>query len=107
MPKYIHITPDNTKANFIEIPVNISDECWTRLNKCGLANAVLDENGNRNIFKFSLEYFHPKRWIPAVVPGEKPISPLSLRLFVVVDQCKTVNAYTKLEVAVSIVANIW
>ena len=70
-----------TKANFIEIPVNISDECWTRLNKCGLANAVLDENGNRNKFKCSLEYFHPKRWIPAVVPGEKPISPFEPKTF--------------------------
>lgn len=100
------MTPDNTKANFIELSVNISDECWTKLNKCGLANAVLDENGNRNKLKCSLEYFHPKRWIPAVVSGENPISPFESKTFVVVDQCKTVNVYTKLEDVVSTAANI-
>ena len=83
MPKYINMTYDNTKQCFVELPINISDECWNRLNQIGLANSVFNEEGDRNIFSSSLDYFHPKRWVPAVVPGEASISPFESETFCV------------------------
>ena len=70
MPKYIHMTPDNTKQNFIELPNNRSDECWDILNKIGLANKIHNRYVARNVFKLSLGYFRPNRWITSIVPGE-------------------------------------
>ena len=35
MPKYINMTYDNTKQCFVELPINLSDECWNRLNQIG------------------------------------------------------------------------
>ena len=61
MPKYIHLTPDNTKQHFIDLPCHISDECRERLNKIGLANEMYDVDENKNEFKSTLGYFHPKR----------------------------------------------
>ena len=75
LPKYIHLTPDCTRPHFIDLPVTISDECWDRLNKIDVANSVFNEKKERNVFKCTINFFHPKRWIPAVVPTELPIPP--------------------------------
>ena len=40
MPKYIHMTPDNSKQHFIDLPTYMSDECWNVLHKIGLSNNV-------------------------------------------------------------------
>jgi predicted GIY-YIG superfamily endonuclease len=96
MPKYIHLTPDNTKQHFIDLPCHISDECWERLHKIGLANEMYDVDGNKNEFKSTLGYFHPKRWIPAVVPGEAPISPYESETFCI---CQSMQNIQRLDQA--------
>ena len=65
------MTPDNTKQIFIDLPVIMSDKCWSRLHQIGLANSI--ENENR-------ESFHSKRWVPLVVQGEAAISPLEYHI---------------------------
>ena len=96
MPKCVHMTLDNTKNHFVELPMNASDECWMRLNKCGLANESSDENENRNKFKCSLECFYPKRWIPPMFPGENPISPFESKTICV---CRSMQNFQRLHQA--------
>ena len=80
-PKYLHMTTDNTRPMFMEMPINITQQCWECLSDLGLSNSIFDEHGKENKFKCSLEFFHPKRWIPAVVPGECLISPFESETF--------------------------
>ena len=96
MPKYIFMTNDNTKQNFVNLPNSISDQCWDRLYKIGIANPIYNGSGERNIFQSSLNYFHPKRWIPAVVPGEKMISPYESQTFCV---CRSMQNCQRLDQA--------
>jgi predicted GIY-YIG superfamily endonuclease len=96
MPQYMRMTPDNSKQNFVDLPITISDECWKRLHRIGLANDVLNVKGERNVFKSLLGYFHPKRWIPAVVPGEAPVSPFEGQTFAV---CKSMQNCQRLDEA--------
>ena len=96
MPRYMNMTPDCTKQHFIELPVIITEECWSRLNKIGLANPVFDYDGNKNKFESSLGFFHPKRWIPAVVPGEALLSPFESQTFCV---CQSMQNCQRLDQA--------
>ena len=91
VPKYMFMTLDNTKQCFADIPVQLSDECWSRLHKIGIANSVLNELGERNKFKSSLDYFHPKRWIPPVSPGEGYVSPYERETFAVCQSMQNVQ----------------
>ena len=96
LPKYIHLTPDCTRPHFIDLPVTISDECWDRLNKIDVANSVFNEKKERNVFKCTINFFHPKRWIPAVVPTELPISPYESQTFCV---CQSMQNCQRLDQA--------
>ena len=71
------------KTNFYDINIQISYDCWKRLHQIGLANDIIDNNGDRNEFKSSLDYFHVKRWVPVVVPGEGFISPYERDTFAI------------------------
>jgi hypothetical protein len=33
MPKYLSMNPDVIKENYVDLPNNISDDCWNRLAK--------------------------------------------------------------------------
>jgi hypothetical protein len=81
MPKYCQMTSDNTRQMFMEIKLSISQQCWETLHHLGLASAIYDDNGNENIFKSSLDFLHPTRWVPPVVPGEAVISPFESETF--------------------------
>ena len=83
MPNYWHITSDNTKQMFMDIPLTVTQKCWKSLHKLGLENSVFNDNVNENVFKSSLDIFNPKRWISDVVPGEAPISPYKSETFCV------------------------
>jgi predicted GIY-YIG superfamily endonuclease len=96
MPKYIFMTPDNTKQNFVDMPAHITDECWLRLNKIGLANELHNIHGDRNEFKSTLGYFHPKRWVPAIVPGDAPLSPYESETFCI---CQSMQNCQRLDQA--------
>ena len=96
MPQYIHMTLDNTKQQFIDLPIYISDKCWSRLHEIGLANKLYNEEGDKNTFKSSLRYFHPKRWIRAIVSGEAPLSPYESCTFCV---CQSMQNYQTLDQA--------
>ena len=56
-----------------------------------MANTILDNNGDRNKFKSSLDYFHAKRWIPPVAPGEGFISPYEKETFAVCQSMQNVQ----------------
>ena len=77
------MTSDNTKQMFIDIPLKFTQQFWEGLHKLGLANSMLNNNGNENIFKSSLDIFNPKRWILDVVPGKSPISTYESETFCV------------------------
>ena len=96
VPNYMRMTKDNTKQSFCDINIQISDECWSRLHQIGLANTILDNNGDRNKFKSSLDYFHAKRWIPPVAPGEGFISPYEKETFAV---CQSMQNMQRLDQA--------
>ena len=83
MPNYFQMTSDNTKQMFTDIPLTNTQQCWEKQNKIGLATSMLNDNGNENIFKSSLDNFNPKRWIPDVVTGEAPIYPCKSETFYV------------------------
>ena len=57
LPPYLKLTPDNKKHSFVDLPNCISDSCWGVLNKIGLCNLIHNEEGKRNIFQSSLEFF--------------------------------------------------
>ena len=62
MPDCFGMTQDNTKQSFVDLPNNISDQCWGRLAKIGLENEInCRETGDRITFKSILGFFHPKR----------------------------------------------
>ena len=70
MPDYFEMNPDVTQQDFIDLPNNVSDQCWERLAKVGLANHIYcNETGERNTFRSTLGFFHPKRWGPAIRHG--------------------------------------
>ena len=96
MPKYIYMSPNCSTQHFIELPVHISDECWNTLFKIGVANPLLNEDGNRNTFKSSIDFFHPKRWVPAVVPGEPLTSPYESITFCI---CRSMQNCQRLDQA--------
>ena len=73
MLNYCHMNSDNAKQMFMDIPLKVTQQCWESLHKIGLESSMLNDNGNDNIFKSSLDIFYPNRWIPAVVPGKAPI----------------------------------
>ena len=80
MPDYFRTTQDNTQQSFVDLPKHISDQCWGRLAKIGLANEIhFRETGDRNTFKSTLGFFHPKIWVPEIRAGENPISPIESR----------------------------
>ena len=96
MPKYFHMSPDCTRPHFIDLPIQISDECWHRLHKIGVANSVFNEKKERNIFKSNIDFFHPKRWIPAVEPGATPMSPFESHTFCI---CQSMQNCQRLDQA--------
>ena len=84
MPDYFGTTQDNTKQIFFAVPKNISDQCWGRLAKIGLANEInFRETDDRNTFKSILGFFYPKIWVPEIRARETHISPIERRNFCV------------------------
>ena len=53
-------------------------------------------NGDRNVSKSSLGFFNPKRWVPAVVPGELPLSPFESQTFSI---CQSMQNCQRLDLA--------
>ena len=97
MPDYFGMTQDNIKQSFVDLPNNISDQCWGRLAKTGLANEInCRETGDRNTFNITLGFFHPKRWVPEMHAGETPISPIESRKFCV---CRSMKNHQRLTAA--------
>ena len=47
--------------------------------------------GERNKFQSSLDYFHPKRWIPAISPGEGFVSPFEKETFAICQSMQNVQ----------------
>ena len=92
------MTSDNTKQMFTDIPLTNTQQCWEKQNKIGLATSMLNDNGNENIFKSSLDIFNPKRWIPDVVPGEAPISLYKIETFYVCQSRKNYQLLTETRV---------
>ena len=83
MTNYCQMISDNTEQMFMDIHLTVTQQFREGLHKPGLENSVLNDNGNENIFKSSIDIFNTKRWIPAIVPGEDPISPYENETFYV------------------------
>jgi hypothetical protein len=68
----------NTRDSFKDLPNNFSDATIEVLVKCGLAvQPEENEHGFKNNFKSNLDFFHPKRHIPATNPcGDTNMSPV-------------------------------
>ena len=90
------MTNDNTKQCFANLDIKLTDECWSRLHQIGIANSVYNEFGDRNKFQSTLDYFHPKRWIPAISPGEGFVSPFEKETFAV---CQSMQNIQRLDQA--------
>ena len=91
VPNYMRMTKDNTKQSFCDINVQISDECWSRLHQIGLVNEILDSNSDRNKFQSSLDYFHAKKRISPITPGEEYISQYERETFAVCQSMQSVQ----------------
>ena len=52
---------------------------------------MYNEFGDKNKFKSSLDYFHPKRWIPAISPGEGFVSPFEKETFAICQSMQNVQ----------------
>jgi len=73
----LHISKDNTRDTFIELPNKYTDACIDRLVKCGLATRTF------NGFKSDFSFFHPTRHVPATVAtDDHNISPVDSRCFI-------------------------
>ena len=89
MPRYCQLTPDNTRPMFIDVPSPISDQCWERLHKIGLANPLYDENGEKIYFsKVQLNFFIQNVGFHQLYMERRQFHHMKVKHFAYASQCK-------------------
>lgn len=77
------ISEENTKHSFVPLPSNWSNQCLERLERAGIAELTRNECGNITSFKSHMDYFHPKKFVPAWKYGDPNLSPVDGKTFIV------------------------
>ena len=92
----LHVSKDNTKHKFMNLPNDYSVECLQILERIGLTeNLSIDKDGNVLKFKSNLPFFHPQRHIPPTNPtNDLNISPVEGYTFAACKSMQNVQVLT-------------
>lgn len=82
-PNNLHISPDNTKNCYVDLPLNLTSQCKATLIKIGLCEEPeISEVGYEYALNFVHDYFKPNRHVPPTNPSDDSnISPVLGELF--------------------------